>query len=72
MYRVMNDCAGSNIRDALMKRNLAQTNCNLSNSYTDLALTNPKREFQKKDLNMAKLTGGIIFSFLHTHPNSGA
>ena len=50
MYKVLNDCAGSNLKDALTRRDLVQTSYNLRNTYTDLTLAKPKREFLKKKL----------------------
>ena len=61
MYKVLNDCAGPNLKDALMRRDLVQTSYNLRNTYTDLTLAKPKREFLKKSF---KYSGAKLWNSL--------
>ena len=48
IYKILNDYTGPNLKESLIKRNIRQTNYDLRNSQTDLALPKPKREFLKK------------------------
>ena len=41
---------GPTLKESLIRRNHMQTNYDLRNSHTDLALPKPKREFLKKEL----------------------
>ena len=59
MYKVLTGCTGPNLKDSILRRNLIQTNYILRNSYTDLTLAQPKREFLKKVLSAAEQNCGI-------------
>ena len=61
MYKILNDCAGPNLKDALTRRDLVQTSYNLRNTYTDLTLAKPKREFLKKSF---KYSGAKLWNSL--------
>ena len=51
MYKVLNNYTGPNLREAPIRRNDVQTNYELKNGHTDIALAKPKREFLKKSFN---------------------
>ena len=52
MYKVLNNYTGPNLREALIRRNDMQTNYELRNGYTNIALAKPKREFLKKKFQL--------------------
>ena len=49
--KVFNNYTGLNLKEALIRRNDVQTNYELRNGHTDIALAKPKREFLKKSFN---------------------
>jgi hypothetical protein len=48
LYKILNDYTAPNLKESLVGSSLTQANYNLRNSYTDLALPKPRREFLKK------------------------
>ena len=60
-YKILNDYTAPNFKESLTGSSLTQANYNLRNSYTDLALPKPRREFLKKVLNTAGQSFGIAF-----------
>jgi hypothetical protein len=48
LYKILNDYTAPNLKESLTGSSLTQANHNLRNSYTDLALPKPRREFLKK------------------------
>jgi hypothetical protein len=48
LYKILNDFSAPNLKELLIKRNSLQTDYDLKNSHTDLALPKPRREFLKK------------------------
>ena len=48
LYKILNDCSAPYLKELLMRRNSLQTNYDLRNSHTDLALPKPRCEFLKK------------------------
>ena len=60
MYNVLNDYVGSTLKESLARRNHMQTSYNLRNSHTNLAFPKPKREFQKRALNIVGLSFGVV------------
>ena len=61
MYKVLNDYIGPTLKESLIRRNHMQTNYDLRNSPTDLALPKPKREFLKKSF---KYSGAKLWNSL--------
>ena len=61
MYKVLNDYIGPTLKESLIRRNHMQTNYDLRNSPTDLALPKPKREFLKKSF---KYSGAKVWNSL--------
>jgi hypothetical protein len=62
LYKILiNDYTASNLKESLIGSSLTQANYSLRNSYTDLALPKPRREFLKKVLNTAVQSFGITF-----------
>ena len=61
-YKILNDYTGPNLKESLIKKNIWQTNYDLKNSQTDLALLKPKMEFLKKSFNFggAKLWNSLL------------
>ena len=62
MFKVLTGCTGPNLKDSILRRNLIQTNYILRNSYTDLTLAQPKREFLQKRFKYsgAKLWNSLL------------
>jgi hypothetical protein len=46
-YKILNDYTAPNFKESLTGSSLTQANYNLRNSYTDVALPKPRREFLK-------------------------
>jgi hypothetical protein len=61
LYKILNYYIAPNLKESLTGSSLTQANYNLRNSYTDLALPKPRREFLKKVLNTAGQSFGIAF-----------
>ena len=61
MYKVLNDYIGLTLKESLIRRNHMQTNYDLRNSPTDLALPKPKKEFLKKSF---KYSGAKLWNSL--------
>jgi hypothetical protein len=59
LYKILNDFSAPNLKELLIKRSSFQTDYDLRNSHTDLAL--PRREFLKKALSTVVLHFGIAF-----------
>ena len=66
VYKILNNYTGPNLKESLIKKNIWQTNYDLKNSQTDLALPKPKREFLKKNLIIVGQNCGTVF---HRMPN---
>ena len=47
IHKILNDYTEPNLKESLIRRNIWQTNYDLRNSQTDLAVPKPKREFLK-------------------------
>ena len=63
MFKVLKDYVGPTLKESLIRRNHMQTNYDLRNSHTDLALPKPKREFLKKSF---KYSGAKLWNNLST------
>ena len=61
LYKILNDYTAPNLKESLIGSSLAQANYNLTNSYTDLALPKPIREFLKKSF---KYSGAMHWNSL--------
>jgi hypothetical protein len=61
LYKFLNNFSAPNLRELLIKSNSLQTDYDLRNSHTDLALPKPRREFLKKALSTVVLNFGIAF-----------
>ena len=61
MFKVLKDYIGPTLKESLIRRNHMQTNYDLRNSHTDLALPKPKREFLKKSF---KYSGAKLWNSL--------
>jgi hypothetical protein len=61
LYKILNDYTAPNLKESLTGSSFTQVNYNLRNSYIDLALPKPGREFLKKVLNTAAQSFGIAF-----------
>ncbi len=61
MFKVLKDYVGPTLKESLIRRNHMQTNYDLRNSHTDLALPKPKREFLKKSF---KYSGAKLWNSL--------
>ena len=66
VYKILNDYTGPNLKESLIRRNIWQTNYDLRNSQTDLALQNQKGSFSKKNLIIVGQNCGTVF---HRMPN---
>ena len=64
--KILNDYTGRNLKESLIRRNIWQTNYDLRNSRTDLAVPKPKREFLKNVLIIVGQNCGTVF---HRMPN---
>jgi hypothetical protein len=70
LYKILNDYTAPNLKESLTGSSLTQANHNLRNSYTDLSLPKPRREFLKKRvLNTAGQSFGIAFLGKQKKPN---
>ena len=63
IFKILNDYTGPNLKESLIRRNIWQTNYDLRDSQTDLALLG---SFSKKVLIMAGQNCGAVF---HQMPN---
>ncbi len=63
MFKVLKDYVEPTLKESLIRRNHMQTNYDLRNSHTDLALPKPKREFLKKSF---KYSGAKLWNSLST------
>ena len=61
LYKILNDYTAPNLKESLTGSGLTQANYNLRNSYTDLALPKPRREFLKKSF---KYSGAKLWNSL--------
>ena len=61
LYKILNDFSAPNLKELLIKRSSFQTDYDLRNSHTDLALPKPRREYLKKALSTVVLHFGIAF-----------
>ena len=61
LYKILNDFSAPNLKELLIKRNSLQTDYDLRNSHTDLALPKPRREFLKKSF---KYSGAKLWNSL--------
>jgi hypothetical protein len=61
LYKILNDYTAPNLKESLTGSSFTQVNYNLRNSYTDLALPKPGREFLKKSFkhSSAKLWNSL-------------
>ena len=66
IYKILNDYTRHNLKESLIRKNIWQTNYDLRNSQTDLAVPKPKREFLKKVLIIVGQNCGTVF---HRMPN---
>jgi hypothetical protein len=61
LYKILNDYTAPNLKESMIGSSLTQANYNLRNSYTDLALPKPRREFLKKGF---KYSGAKLWNTL--------
>jgi hypothetical protein len=55
LYKILNDYTAPNLKESQTGRiSSTQVNYNLRNSYTDLALPKPRREFPKKSFKYSR------------------